>query len=34
MAQTINLCAQIPIDLHRRVYADKESTGLTTAFRR
>lgn len=31
MAQTINLCAQIPIDLHSRVYADKESTGLTTS---
>lgn len=31
MAQTINLCAQIPIELHSRVYADKESTGLTTS---
>ena len=31
MAQTINLCAQIPLDLHAQVYAAKESTGLTTS---
>ncbi len=31
MAQTKNLCAQIPLDLHAQVYAAKESTGLTTS---
>ena len=31
MAQTKNLCAQIPLDLHAQVYAAKEDTGLTTS---
>jgi len=31
MAQTINLCAKIPLDLHTQVYEAKEATGLTTS---
>ena len=31
MAQTKNLCAQIPTDLHQRVCEAREQSGLTTA---
>ena len=31
MAQTKNLCAQIPMDLHTKVCEAKEESGLTTA---
>ena len=31
MAQTKNLCAQIPLDLHNRVCEAREQSGLTTA---
>lgn len=31
MAQTKNLCAQIPLDLHARVCEAKEAAGLTTS---
>ena len=31
MAQTKNLCAQIPLDLHARVCEAREQSGLTTA---
>lgn len=31
MAQTKNLCAQIPLDLHNRVCEAREESGLTTA---
>ncbi len=31
MAQTKNLCAQIPLDLHQRVCEAREQSGLTTA---
>ena len=31
MAQTKNLCAQIDIDLHRKITEAREQTGLTTA---
>ena len=31
MAQTKNLCAQVPLDLHQRVCEAREQSGLTTA---
>ena len=31
MAQTRNLCAQIPLDLHAKVCGEREQSGLTTA---
>ncbi len=31
MAQTKNLCAQVPIDLHQKISEAREQTGLTTA---
>lgn len=31
MAQTRNLCAQIPVDLHAKVCEAREQSGLTTA---
>ena len=31
MADTKNLCAQIPLSLHDRVCAEKDQVGLTTA---
>ncbi len=31
MAQTKNLCAQIPLELHNRVCEAREQSGLTTA---
>ena len=31
MAQTKNLCAQVPIDLHQKISEAREQAGLTTA---
>lgn len=31
MAQTRNLCAQLPLDLHAKVCGERERSGLTTA---
>ena len=31
MAETKNLCAQIPIDLHQRVAEEREKSGQTTS---
>lgn len=31
MAQTRNLCAQLPLDLHAKVCGKRERSGLTTA---
>ena len=31
MPETRNLCAQLPLDLHRRVCEAREQSGLTTA---
>ena len=31
MAQTRNLCAQLPLDLHAKVCEAREQSGLTTA---
>ena len=31
MAETKNLCAQISIDLHRKICDEKDRAGLTTA---